>query len=233
MVGYRVMKKVEHLLPQEGYDRWAETYDQTLNPVVSMDNRYLPRFLTPAAGESILDAACGTGRHFPLLLGAGSRVIGIDFSLGMLRVARRRFPTVPLLLADLQQPLPIRSARFDTILCSLVGEHLSDLRGVFQEMRRVLCPGGRLVFSVYHPEMAALGIEANFQQGEVEIRLGAYRHTVEDYLQSLQAAGFADLHQHEFCGDAILSAAIPTARKYEGFLLLLILEARTKGERVL
>ncbi len=80
--------------------------------------------------------------------------------------------------------------------------------------------------------MAAAGIEANFQPGEVEIRLGAYRHTIEDYLQSLQAAGFADLHQHEFCGDASLSAAILMTQKYEGFPLLLILEDGIKGDRV-
>jgi ubiquinone/menaquinone biosynthesis C-methylase UbiE len=226
------VRKIAHMDPREGYNRWAETYDQTPNPVVSMDNRYTLHLLAPKAGERILDAACGTGRHFAAILQAGSQLIGIDFAPGMLRVAQQRYPHIPLILADLQHPLPLQSHSFDAVLCSLVGEHLSDLPTVFQELYRVLRPGGRLLFSVYHPAMAAAGIEANFQQEGVEIRLGAYRHTVEDYVESLDTVGFVDLQKQEFLGDEDIAAAVPQARKYVGFPLLLIIKASTKaGDR--
>jgi malonyl-CoA O-methyltransferase len=219
-------KKIRRVSAREGYDRWSETYDKTPNPVVNMDERCTLIALAPKRGERILDAGCGTGRHFAPLRRAGCKIFGIDFSLGMLRVAQRHYPQVPVLLADLQQALPVASAYFDAILCALVGEHLQRLPLVFREIHRVLRPGGRLVFSVYHPEMAAAGIEANFQEVDVEFRLGAYRHTVADYLKALRQAGFVDLRHHEWRGDEQLVSEIPQAEKYLDFPVLLILQGR-------
>jgi len=219
-------KKIERVGAREGYDRWSITYDVTPNPVVSMDERCTLIALAPKAGERILDAGCGTGRHFGLLRRAGSKIFGIDFSLGMLRVARRQYPRVPLMMADLQKALPFTNNHFDAILCALVGEHLDPLLRVFREMHRILRPGGRLIFSVYHPEMAAAGVEANFKEVDVEFRLGAYRHTMSDYLYALQSAGFVDLRHHEWRGDEQLVAAVPQAKKYLNFPILLILQGK-------
>lgn len=218
-------KAIRHVGPREGYDRWADTYDETPNPVVRMDDRHTLRILAPKPAERILDAGCGTGRHFGALLAAGSRPVGVDFAAGMLRVARQRFPQVPLAVADLQRPLPVKDRTADAVLCSLVGEHLGDLRTAFQGMYDVLRPGGRLLFSAYHPEMAAAGIEANFQENGVEFRLGAYRHTVRDYSAMLEAVGFVTIRAHEFSGDEELVAALPKASKYLGFPVLLVLQA--------
>lgn len=40
----------------------------------------------------VLDAACGTGKYWPMLLGAGLRVMGVDQSQAMLDVATRKHP---------------------------------------------------------------------------------------------------------------------------------------------
>jgi len=73
----------------------------------------------------------------------------------MLRVARRQLKNAPVAVADLQASLPFGNCAFDAVLCALIGEHLSELRVVFDEFYRILKRGGRLVFSVYHPEMSA------------------------------------------------------------------------------
>ncbi len=219
-------KKIQRVNVQEGYDLWSETYDTTPNPVVAMDARHTIRLLAPQRGERILDAGCGTGRNLKPVVGVGSKAVGLDFSHGMLKVARRHLPRVPLLRADLQKQFPFETECFDAVLCALIGEHLDDLPTVFRETYNVLKPGGRYVFSVYHPELAAAGKEANFQRDEVEYRLGAVRYTVDDYLNLLDEAGFSRLARHEFNGDDELARTVPVAEKLMNVPVLLALEAK-------
>jgi ubiquinone/menaquinone biosynthesis C-methylase UbiE len=223
------MKKIRRVSAQEGYDLWAETYDETPNPVVAMDARHTLKVLAPKSGEQILDAGCGTGRHLGPMIFAGSSPVGVDFSPGMLDVARRNYPDVPLVLADLQRPLTFEDERFDAVLCALIGEHLDELSLALREMHRVLRTSGRLVFSVYHPEMAAAGKEAHFERSGVEYRLGARRYTSADYVNLLGQAGFKDPVRHEFPGDERLVESVPSAVGLLGFPVLLVLEARKRS----
>lgn len=221
--------EIRHISVRQGYDLWAESYDRTPNPVVLMDARHSARVLSPEAGELILDAGCGTGRNMEGLLGAGARVVGIDFSAGMLEVARRTRPEASLAVADLQALLPFVDACFDAALCALVGEHLADLLLTLSELRRVLKPGGRLVFSVYHPAMAAAGAEANFRDAGIEYHLGALRHAVDDYLNAVVDAGFDAIAYREYRGDQRLADELPSAAKYVGAPVLLLIAATTAG----
>jgi SAM-dependent methyltransferase len=219
-------KRIERVSARRGYDLWSATYDSTPNPVVAMDSRHTIKLLAPNTGELILDAGCGTGRNLKPLLLAGSTVVGIDFSYAMLQVARRQLKGAPVALADLQGGLPFSNGGFDAVLCALIGEHLRDLRVVFDEFYRVLKHGGRLVFSVYHPEMSAAGIEANFEREGVEYRLGAVHYSVPEHLRLLEEAGFAGIQVNEFSGDGELVASVPAAAKYLGYPVLLVVTAR-------
>ncbi|HYS93563.1 MAG TPA: methyltransferase domain-containing protein [Candidatus Acidoferrales bacterium] len=218
-------KKIRRLDAREGYDRWAESYDRTENPLVALDRRHTLKLLGPRPGERVLDAACGTGAHLGSMLRAGCAPVGLDLSRGMLSVTRRKYPTIPLAQADLNGQLPLRGRVFDAALCALVGEHLTDLRVLFRELFASLTRRGRLVFSVFHPELAAAGIEANFEAGGTEYRLGALRHTVADYLDVIDESGFGDINIREFRGDELLVRDIPWASKYLGRPLLLTVEA--------
>jgi SAM-dependent methyltransferase len=219
------VKKIEHVSARQGYDLWSETYDSTPNPVVAMDSRHTIKLLAPASGELILDAGCGTGRNLKPLFLAGSTAVGIDFSHRMLQIARRLRDNSPVALANLQAGLPFFSSSFDAVLCALIGEHLSDLRVVFDEFYRILKPGGRLVFSVYHPEMSAAGIEANFEREGVEYRLGAIHYSVAEHLRLLEEARFKGIQVYEFSGDEKLVESVPAAAKYLGFPILLVVTA--------
>jgi len=192
-----------------------------------MDRRRTPALLHPRANERIVDAGCGTGAHLRAIEGAGSRPVGVDFSRGMLRVARRSCPRVPLVQADLNAGLPLRRASFDAVLCALVSEHVTRLPGLFAEFFAVLRSGGRLVFSAFHPDLAAAGIEANFEENGVEYRLGAERYSVSDYLTEMENAGFHDLSWEEHPGDRRLAREVPGGHKYLGQPLLLTVTARS------
>lgn len=219
------MKRVERPGVREGYDLWSQTYDAMPNPLVSLDRRVTLSLLDPKLDECVLDAACGTGQHLRAIAEAGGRPIGLDFSRAMLRVARQRVPRVPLVHADLDDDLPFLTEDFEAILCALVGEHLRNLSVFFRGAFAALKPEGRLVFSVFHPAMVEAGIESNFERSGVEYRLGALRHTVDDYLNAAVEAGFRRVNAREFQGDAQLVQDVPWAVKYLGRPLLLVVQA--------
>jgi SAM-dependent methyltransferase len=140
-------------------------------------------------------------------------------------MARKYFSKVPLAQVDLNSHLPIMPNSFSAVLCALVGEHLTQLQITFVELFQTLRTGGRLVYSVFHPEMAASGIEANFIQKDVEYRLGAEQYTISDYLTKIEEAGFRKLSFREYSIDQSLAESIPDASKYIDRPLLLIIEA--------
>lgn len=96
-----------------------------------------------------LDLCCGTGDMCFLAdeLGAAS-VVGADFTLPMLGVARRRAAAArhrPDFVAADALRLPFADASFDAITVGYGLRNVADPRTALAEMRRVLAPGGRAV----------------------------------------------------------------------------------------
>ncbi|MEU6715730.1 class I SAM-dependent methyltransferase [Nonomuraea sp. NPDC046802] len=137
------------------YDSFAEAYSaETENNLI---NAYLARpAIMALAGDvarrRILDAGCGSGPLSAALRDRGAVVTGIDASIGMLELARRRLgDDADLRVADVSDPLPFADGAFDDVVASLVLHYLEDWGPTLAEMRRVLRPGGRLIASVQHP----------------------------------------------------------------------------------
>jgi hypothetical protein len=97
------------------------------------------------------------------------------------------------------------------VLCALLGEHLDKLAFTLFQLWRALQPGGWLVFSVYHPDMAETGKAANFQLGRTEYRLGAIHYRTEDYVEMTWAAGFREIQWFEYAADQQRIDQIPQA----------------------
>jgi demethylmenaquinone methyltransferase/2-methoxy-6-polyprenyl-1,4-benzoquinol methylase len=92
---------------------------------------------------SVLDVGTGTGKLARAILKAApsSRVVGVDFTEGMLRVAPRH-----LLLAGADAlQLPFANAQFDAVVSAFVVRNLADVAQGIAEQVRVLRPGGKLV----------------------------------------------------------------------------------------
>jgi len=100
------------------------------------------RALVGGARGRVLDVGSGTGRNLPLLPD-GTTVVALDPSLDALKRARRRAPSVPLVVGR-AEALPFRDGVFDTVLSGLVFCSVDDPQGGLAEVRRVLRPPGRL-----------------------------------------------------------------------------------------
>lgn len=102
-------------------------------------------------GKDVLEIGAGAAQCSRWLAGRGARPVALDLSHRQLQHALRIGDEVPLVEAD-AGVLPFRDGSFD-LACSAYGAvpFVADPVRVFREVRRVLRPGGRWVFSVTHP----------------------------------------------------------------------------------
>lgn len=130
------------------FDGVAERYD-LVNDVLAagQTRRWRKAVLAavdPREGERVLDLAAGTGTSSVPFAKAGALVVPADFSLGMLRVGKRRQPALPFVAGD-GLALPFRDGAFDAATISFGLRNLADLQQGLRELMRVVRPGGRLV----------------------------------------------------------------------------------------
>ncbi|HEY0383481.1 MAG TPA: class I SAM-dependent methyltransferase [Candidatus Elarobacter sp.] len=176
---------------------------------VTSDNVYNAAYERPAVqdvlgdvrGRDVLDAGAAAGEHSVWLVAHGARVVALDASDAMVRLARARLgDSATVLRADLALPLPLADASFDVVLSSLTLHYLEDWIPTLRELARVLRPGGRLVFSTHHPaltddpaadyhtvRLVEEGWEG-FVAGEVPMRF--YHRPLERIVGDVLAAGF-------------------------------------------
>ena len=139
------------------YDSIAELYDPWSRSVTEDVLFYVEE--AKRAGSPVVELAVGTGRIAIPTAAEGIRVIGIDSSPGMLEVCRERAELagvaelLDLRLGDLQEP-PVEE-RVRLVTCPFRSYlHLLDDDERLQALgaaRKLLVPGGRLVFDVFAP----------------------------------------------------------------------------------
>jgi SAM-dependent methyltransferase len=129
---------------------FAPIYDQDWGGYINdTHHRFLDRFLNLAPPHgTILDAACGTGKYWPLILETGRSVTGVDQSSGMLKQASAKYPNVPTRKLGLQE-LDYREA-FDGIICVDAMENVfpEDWPRIMANFRDALKPGCYIYFTV-------------------------------------------------------------------------------------
>ncbi|OOV14178.1 methyltransferase domain-containing protein [Deinococcus sp. LM3] len=112
-------------------------------------------------GQVALDVMTGTGGVALALTGqvragqvragqggAGGSVVGLDLSAGMVEVARRRVPGAQFVVGDAAH-LPFPDGSFDVVVCASGLFFVPDMGAALREWRRVVRPGGSVVFSSF------------------------------------------------------------------------------------
>jgi len=138
-----------------------EYYDSIMGPaqfdVFGVD---LARRLPEKPPGDVLEVACGTGvvtRRLRERLDRGVRLVATDLSDAMLQYARGKVAgRIEWQKAD-AAALPFPDASFGALVCAFGVMFVPDKKAVFREARRVLRPGGVLLFNVWD------GLDANPQ----------------------------------------------------------------------
>nr|WP_084249581.1 demethylmenaquinone methyltransferase [Sinomonas atrocyanea] len=134
------------------FDEVAPRYD-VMNDLLSLgQTRRWRKIVLDAVdaspGQRVLDLAAGTGTSSEPYADAGIDVVACDFSLGMLRVGKRRRPDIDFIAGDATN-LPFADGSFDAVTISFGLRNVSDPRKALAEMLRVTKPGGRLVIAEF------------------------------------------------------------------------------------
>jgi demethylmenaquinone methyltransferase/2-methoxy-6-polyprenyl-1,4-benzoquinol methylase len=128
------------------FDRIASVYD-LMNRVmtVGMDERWRGRAVDLAANPArALDVATGTGDLAIELRRRGADVVGVDFSEGMLEIARKKAPGIEFRTGN-ALALDFPDNEFDAATVGFGARNFDDLDRGLSEMARVVRPGGKVV----------------------------------------------------------------------------------------
>ncbi len=153
-----------------------------------------------AAGDSLIDIACGTGivaRIARERLGPGARTVGVDLAPAMLAVARSVAPSIDWRHGDAVS-LPVADGeRFTVATCHQGMQFMPDKAAAVRQMRRVLAPNGRVAIATWCSLEDAPGmIELNAIVERHAGRIVDARHSFGDphaLQQLLDEAGFRNV----------------------------------------
>jgi predicted TPR repeat methyltransferase len=121
----------------------------------------------------VLDVGCGTGLCGPLLAPYARRLIGVDLSQGMLKLAGEKQVYTELIHAELTQYLQEHPGQFDVIVTADTLVYFGALEQVASAAAAALRPGGVLVFTVEE------ALQAELAESWTLCRHGRYAHGAE------------------------------------------------------
>lgn len=136
------------------FDRWAPNYDCLFTTVFYQAvHKRLLEYVQLPEDANILDLGCGTGRlvdrivkQFPTVTATG-----LDFSEEMIHQARSRhhFTQRLTFTTGNVESLPFREGQFDAVFCTISFLHYPHPQRVFEQINRVLRPGGYFYLADY------------------------------------------------------------------------------------
>ncbi|HUZ81067.1 MAG TPA: glycosyltransferase [Gaiellaceae bacterium] len=145
-------------------------------------------------GKDVLEIGCGTGVHTRLLAAAGGNVSAVDLTPTAVELTTQRLALAGLFADVLEadaESLPFADDSFDFVWSWGVIHHSVDTDRVIGEIARVLRPGGRLAFMVYHRRSLTFWVNYVLYRGVLR---GGLLHESPDELANRWSDGVIARH---------------------------------------
>lgn len=183
-----------------------------------MAQRVLHRLREEALGAAhgeVLEIGFGTGLNLPHYPGRVHRIVGVDSNPGVLRRARRRAAASGIEVEHhglSAERLPFPDASFDTVVSTFTMCSIPDLPRALAEVRRVLKPGGELLFLEHGlaPEPAVAAWQRRLKP--LWMKVGDGCHLDRDATAEVRRAGFAVERVRNFY--------LPKSPRFAGYMYL-------------
>lgn len=121
--------------------------------------RVFKKLLPNFKNKTVLDLGCGYGWHCNYAVEQGAkRVIGIDQSEKMLKVASEKFPSskIEFVKEDIEK-VDFPENTFDVVMSSLVFHYVENYEALIHKINQMIKANGKIVFTVEHPTFTAYG----------------------------------------------------------------------------
>jgi SAM-dependent methyltransferase len=178
----------------EGWTRKAATYDRLTGRATARLIEPLLDAVGVQSGMRLLDVACGPGRCAAAAAARGAVPLGLDAAVGMIAVARTRYPELEFQQGDAER-LPFADESFDAVVAGFVVNHLPRPEGALAEFARVLRRGGRVAVAVWDRpgRMRLLGVLTEAIERTVGVRDPGLPSDGPDPFRFADKAAFAAL----------------------------------------
>jgi ubiquinone/menaquinone biosynthesis C-methylase UbiE len=149
--------RLQRRIQRYGWDKAVKYYERGWRRSLYPAQSALLKLADAAAGQKVLDVACGTGLvSFPLAASVGEdgEVLATDISGEMIEhinsvCAAKKIGNVQTLRTSSEDQIKLETDRFDLVTCALGLMYFPDPHSALTEMYRVLKPGGKIVCAVW------------------------------------------------------------------------------------
>ena len=185
------------------YDNWAPHYDNNINPTRDLDKLVTKKSLYNLNFSNVLELGCGSGKNTEWLITKADKLVGLDFSDGMLDLARYKISSenVTFIKTNLNEKWPVDNNAFDLATINLTLEHIENLDHIFNSVIMKLIKAGKCFVCELHPKKQLSGSKAWFEEKGTEIVLNVFQHLELDYIQSAEKAGLTLLQKKDWYDD--------------------------------
>lgn len=181
------------------YNYWAAQYDTNDNKTRDLEALALKKLLLGKTYKHCLELGCGTGKNTEWLLTICDQITAIDFSEGMLEIAKFKINSAKVNFseADITKDWTFAKATYDLVTFSLMLEHIEDLHAVFHKVSKVTATGSQVYIGELHPFKQYAGSKARFETETGTEVLTCFNHHVTDFIEAANASGFQLLQLDE------------------------------------